>query len=222
MEENEVQATPRDVQGKKTRFLRRKGLTPANIYGANMASTAIQIESPVLRKLVSRAGRNVLVTVDIKGENSPYTTFIREVQRHPVTGDLVHVDFYKIDLTQSIRSQIPVVLTGESPAERLSKGTAAQYLMNLEVEALPRDLPREITVDISQLAEINQAIRVADLSLSSAVTILSDPDQLIVRINPLREEEVEEKVEAAAVAEAAPAEEEEKAPEEGEQPQQQA
>ena len=217
MEENVVEATPREAQRKKSRFLRRKGLTPANIYGANMASKAIQIESPVLRRLVSRAGRNVLVTVAVKGERSPYTTFIREIQRNPVTGDLVHVDFYKVDLTQSIRSQIPVVLTGESPAERLSKGSAAQYLMNLEVEALPRDLPREISVDISQLAEINDAVRVADLSLSSAVTILTDPDQLIVRINPLREEEVEEKVEAV-VAEAA-AEEEEKAPEEGEQPQ---
>lgn len=201
MEEIRLQARARDSLRKKVRFLRRQALTPANIYGADMSSRAIQVETPVLRKVLARAGRNVLVHVSVDGEASPYTTFIRQTQRHPVTGDILHVDFYRVDLAKPIVSEVPITVTGESPAERLGLGMVIQYLNQVEVECLPTDMPRELTVDVSMLERVDQSLHVRDIPISTAVKILTDLEQLVVRVNPPRAEEEEEKPAAEVVEE---------------------
>ena len=183
MEDISLQVEVREVLGKKTRFLRRQGVTPANIYGAGMESRPIQVDSPTLRRVLVQAGMNVLVNVLVEGEKDPYTTFVREAQRHPVSGELLHVDFYKVDLSQPIVSEVPVVLIGEAPAEKLRGGVVTQYLNQVTVESLPASLPREFSVDISGLEEIDQAIYGNVLPQIEGVTILTGPEELLVRIN---------------------------------------
>jgi len=213
MEQIRIEAKVRDTLGKKTRFLRRQGITPASIYGAGMSSRSIQVDTPKLKRVLMRAGRNVLVNVEVAEEPAPYTTFVRETQRHPVSGEILHVNFYKVDLTQAIVSDVPIVLTSEAPAERLGVGMVIQYLNQLQVECLPTDMPREITADVSVLQEVDQALHVRDLPVGPAVKVLTDPEQLVVRVNPPRAEEEEEKPAAEVVEE----EEEAKAEAETEQ-----
>ena len=111
---------------------------------------------------------------------------MREVQRHAVTNQILHIDFYRVDATERLRGEIPVVLTGEAPAVRVHRGILMQTLHILAVECLPMDTPERIEVDISLLEALDQGIRVSDLATDPAITILTDPEELIVRVNAPR------------------------------------
>ncbi len=176
-----LEAEPRNVKGKKVKELRRLGLTPIHVYGRGIEPAALQADTATLRKIVAQAGSNIPVTV--KEEGGSHFAFVREVQRHPLTEDILHVDFLQVPLTETIRSEVPVYLIGEAPAVRLMDGVLNQALQSLQVESFPLDVPQFVEVDISSLENFERSIHVSDISLGDKVTVLNDPEELVARVN---------------------------------------
>lgn len=203
----ELRAEPRSIVGKKVRFLRRQGMVPGNVYG-HSASTAIQIPARDVEHTIRRAGRTQLVSLAVQGAD-PTTVLVKGWQRHPYKGNLLHVDFYRVLMTETLRMDVPIRLSGEAPAVKLTGGTPFQPLASLSVECLPGDIPEAIEVDISGLEEVDASIYVRDLAVPSGVTIMTDGDEMVVKIMaPTVELEIEEAAEAEAAVpegEAAPA-----------------
>jgi large subunit ribosomal protein L25 len=215
MEQIELQAAKRDILGKKVRFLRRQGITPVHVFGHGIESLALQCDTANLQQVLTRTGQTRLINLKIDGESTPRTVMVRETQQNILKGDLLHVDFYQVKMTEVIEVDVPIVLVGESPALRNKENMLSQELNELSVECLPANIPNSIEVDVTSLTEADQAIRVRDISLGEGITILNDPEVMLVRIAVQRmEEEVPEVVEVAEeVAVAAAAEEEVQPPE---------
>ena len=175
---------------------------PGNVYG-HSASAAIQVASRDLEATIRRAGRTQLVSLAIVGDE-PTTVLVKDWQRHPYKGDLLHVDFYRVAMTETLRMDVPIRLVGDAPAVKSANGTVFQTQATMHVECLPADIPEAIEVDVSGLDEIDASIFVRDVAAPSGVTILTGGDEMIVRIMaPTVEEEVEEApAEAAAEGEA--------------------
>ncbi len=180
MDTLELAVDVREALGKKARFLRRDGITPANIYGRNLDSVALQLQSSDLVHALTQAGRNAVLSVKVNGEKKPRTAVIRNVQRHPVTDSIVHVDFLQVDVTRAITSDVPVLLVGESPLPKTST-VISQILSSIQVSGLPMDIPSSVEADISVLVEVDQSIHVSDLRLPDGVEVLTDADQMVVR-----------------------------------------
>ena len=192
--------SPRQVTGKKVKELRRKGMVPVHLYGRGVDSLALQVEHGELRRVLSRAGGTVPVTVEIDGQDGENICFVRQAQRHPVTEELLHVDFLRVDVTRLVRADVPVVLDGDAPAVRTLGGTLLQPFATLEVEALPMDMPEAFHVDVTGLEELYASLRIGDISIPENVTVLRDPDEMIARVVPPRiEEEPEPAVEEELV-----------------------
>lgn len=193
----ELKVSPREVLGKKVKALRRGGVIPANIYGHALESVAIQITKDDLVHLLHSAGRNEIVYLRLDGEEAR-PTFLRQIQRNPVTDAILHVDFYQISLKEKVRMEVRLVMVGTAPAEQTHGGTLLHSLDRVAVEGLPTEIPSVIEVDVSGLDEIDAAIHVRDLSVPDEITVLSDPDQVVAKVAPPQvekepeEEEVEE------------------------------
>lgn len=201
----QLDTLPREVLGKKVKLLRHQGLTPIHLYGKGADSLALQADTLALRRVLSQAGQTSPVNVRVDGTD--HFAFVREIQRHPVTGHLLHVDFLQVPLTERMRSVVPIHLAGEAPAVRMQGGSLLQTLHQLEVESLPAEVPSSVVVDISSLDDFEKAIRVADIDLGPNVTVRTDPDTVVARVQPARaEEKVEEVVERVAAEEEAPPE----------------
>lgn len=202
MERIELSAKPREVLGKKVRFLRRQGITPANLYGNNVKSTALQIDTVELKNAIAKAGKSSLVSLKIDGARRPRMIIFRDIQRNPLTGAFLHVDLYQVKMEEKIRLEVPLAFVNEAPAIKNQGGILVQNMNSVEVECLPANMPHRIEVDLSVLQEIDQAVHVKDISVEDGVTILTDPEQSIVQIARSR-------VEVEIAEEAAAAEEEE-------------
>jgi large subunit ribosomal protein L25 len=208
----ELKVTAREVLGKKVRALRREGLTPANIYGPKVESTAVEVPTEELRHVLKTAGRNDIVYLRLDGDE-PRPTFVREIQQNPVTDAILHVDFFQISLRDKVRAEVPIHLVGLSPAVDTFGGILMHGLDHVTVEALPTEVPSFLELDVSPLVEINQALHVSNLELPEDVTLLTDPEQVVAKVAPPAvepEPEVEEEGEEAVegeVAEEAGAEE---------------
>jgi large subunit ribosomal protein L25 len=203
MADNELAVAPRTVLGKKVAALRRGGQTPANVFGRSVESKAVQASTADLTHLLRSMGRNALVSLRVEGEGAPRTVMVRDVMRNPLDGKMLHVDFYQVNLTEKMKAEVPVVLTGTSDAVTTYAGVLMQMVDVIHVEALPADLPSEYTVDVSQITELEQAIHVRDLHIDEAkVTVLSDPDVVVAKVAaPRLAAEEEEAAEAAVPAE---------------------
>ena len=177
----ELNVAMRTVLGKKNKALRREGMIPANIYGHRVDSVAVQVLGDDFRHLLKEHGRRELVYIQVAGEERP--TFIRDIQRNPVTDQILHVDFLQISLTETVRLQVPIHLTGKAPAAVDLGGILTHQLSEIQVEALPMAVPSLIEVDVSGMVEINQTITVADLAAIEGVTFLHDPDGVIARVD---------------------------------------
>ena len=169
------------------------------MYGHNVDAVTVMVDGREFVKAFQKVGRNQLVDLQL-GDEPVRKALIREVQRSPRDGDLLHVDFYQVNLTEKIESEVPIELDGE--VELVAKGEAdlQRGLHALKVECLPTDLPPVITVDISGLKEVDDEIRVKDLAIPPGCEILDEPDDLIVKVSAHREE-VEEVAPAPAAAE---------------------
>lgn len=209
-----LKAAKRDILGKKTRFLRRRSITPTHLFGHGIESLALQCDTAELQRLITQGGTTRLIDLKIEAEKRPRSVFIREIQRDVLNGQLLHVDFYQIKKTEKITADIPILLMGEAPATRSKENIIYQELTQLGVECLPENLPPQIEIDLSSLEEANQAIYVRDIILDPDIAVTTDTDQLVVKVSQvaMEKEEVVEVAEAEAVeAEAeAPAEEETK------------
>lgn len=197
-----LEAHPRTVLGKQVKQLRRAGLVPANVYGHNIASLAVQLPARELETLAREAGSSAVVELRIQGEPRIRTVVIRRLTYNPVTRRPVHADLYQVRMDEPIVADVPIHFTGEAPAVRAEGGIVLELYSHIRVRALPSDMPAAIAVDISGLAHTDDAIAVRDLQLPAGVEVALDPDELITKVNASRRpaEEV-----PAAVTEEAPA-----------------
>jgi large subunit ribosomal protein L25 len=203
MEKVVLKATPRTATGRQVRALRRSGMLPAVIYGHNVEPISISLEGRDAGRVLGRLSSSSLITIDLDGKEFP--SLVREKQENHIKRTLIHVDFMVVSLTEKIRANVGIILTGNSPAVKDFNAMLINGLNELEVEAFPQDLPESISVDISSLVKIGDGIHVRDIVLSDKVQILDTPDEMIVLATPPAKEEVEEVVtpEAEVVAEAA-------------------
>ena len=183
-----LKSTKREDFGRKVKRLRKEGLVPANIFGKKVKSEAITVDAKEFRELFEKAGETQIIDLDGR------PVLVSKLQIDPVTSDYVHVDFRQVDLTEKITAKVPVEVVGESPAEKQSIGTVVQQLNEIEVEALPADLPEKIEIDSSILTEVDQAVYVKDLKLDSKITVKTDLESIIVKVEPPIKEEVVEAV----------------------------
>ncbi|MCZ6789164.1 MAG: 50S ribosomal protein L25 [Chloroflexi bacterium] len=205
-----LELEPRTVVGKKVRQLRRQGITPVHLYGMGIEPLSVQAESAAVQRLAVQAGGNIPISVTVKGHQKPYFAFIREVQRHPLTEAILHVDFYQVTMTEVMQTEVPIYLTGEAPGVRMLNGVLFQALHSFRVECLPLDVPQYVELDIAQLDDFEKALHISDISVGDKVTVLNDPDDVIARVNAPRVAVEEEAIPGAgeeAPEEGAPAQE---------------
>jgi large subunit ribosomal protein L25 len=198
MDQIELKTEPRSLIGRHVKQLRAQGYVPAILYGRQVEATPIQIEDTLLHKVLAKAGGNTLIALQI-GKKKPVLTLAREIQRDVLRHNILHVDFYQVVMTEKIAAEVPLVLSGIAPAVENVGGILVHGLNTVEVQCLPGDLPSSIEVDLSPLVDFNDTVTVADLPVPPSVTILSDPESVVARIEAPRlveeEEEVEEEVE---------------------------
>jgi len=206
MADVQLAVDPRSVMGKKVKSLRRQGIIPAHLYGHRTESLAVQLSEKTVSTLLRNAGANTIIDLHINGESAPRPVMLRGVQRDPVTGELVHIDFFQISLTEKLRSDVPLVLTGEAPAVSMYGGVLLQTLDHLPVEAFPTDIPDRIEVDVSHLETLDAAMFVRDLRVPASVHVLAGLDQVVAKVAAPRLAAEIEREEAEAAEEAAAAE----------------
>ena len=188
-----LEAEVRTVIGKQVKRLRRQGLLPAVIYGRGIDPISIQLDSLATSKTLSQASGATLIDIKIGGD--AHTTILRDVQLDVITRNLIHIDFLKVAMDVAINTEVPLDFVGESQAVRDFGAILVTGLTEIEIEALPGDLPDRVIVDISELKEIDAAITVGDLSLGSGITVLTDPDEVVAHVVLQAFEEEEEGVE---------------------------
>jgi len=196
-----VKLLPREITGKKVITLRRKGVTPVHMYGGDSPALALQVDAPTLRRILPEVGTNRPLSVQVEGKDGEDICFVRDIQHHPVTDEVIHVDFFRVDVSKTVTAEVPLEFVGQAPAVRTMGGTLIHALNSLEVEALPMRMPESIIVDVSVLDDFEKAIHVSDLNVSADVTITAAPDELVVRVMPPRKEEEPAAAEAAEGAE---------------------
>lgn len=193
MEKVVIPAKKRNVVGKQVKALRREGLLPAVIYGYAIEPTPIVLDSREATRTLSQATSSSLITIELEGSEFP--SLVREKQRDFIRGDLLHIDFQALSLTERIRANVSIELDGVAPAVKEFNAIIVSGLTELEVECLPGDLPEMVTVDISSLVELGSAIYVSDVNLPGEIEILNDPEAIIAVATALKEEEAEEEEE---------------------------
>jgi large subunit ribosomal protein L25 len=187
-----LKAVKREIRGKQVKALRREGQIPAVLYGKNFKPINVLLPTHETSLTLSKVTSSQLITVVVDGEE--HAALVREKQRNPVGGHLLHVDFLVVSLTEKLRAAVGLTLVGESVAVDRGVGVMVTGVETVEVECLPRDLPQSIEVDISNLKEIGDAIYVRDINLSSKVTMLTSLDEMVALITAPAAEEVEEVV----------------------------
>ncbi len=203
MEQLNLKAARREVLGKRNRFLRRQGITPAHLFGHGVASQALQCDTTELKGIIAHAGETRLIALKVEGDDEAKSVFVREVQMDALGRHLLHVDFYQVKKGEKMAVNVPIVIVGESPAMKGKNRMLSHGITELSIECLPDKVPPQIEVDISILEELEQPIQVKDIVLDPDITVHADPEQLIVKVTevmvrPEEEEVVEEEAEEAA------------------------
>src|SRR3989344_4909372 len=209
-----LEAQKREMFGRKIKTLRRDGILPANVYGKKMESLAIQLKTSDFLKVFSEAGETGLVTLNVDG--SSYPVLVHNLQVDPVLDKPLHADFLQVNLKEKVTATVSVEFVGESPAEKAQEGIVVPQVREVEVEALPADLPEQITVDVSTLEKVDDAIKISDIKVDrEKVEIKEDPERIVVSVAPLAKEEVVEEAPTKGAEGEAPTEGE--VPTEGEE-----
>lgn len=186
-----LQAVKRQVTGKQVRALRRQGFLPAVIYGLAKQPTPVSLNAHEAGKVLPQLGSSTLVVVDVEGVR--YNALVQEKQRHPVTGNLIHIDFKEVSMTEKLRTMVRVELEGVSLAVKELGGILVTPVEALEIECLPGDLPEFIHVSLAGLKEIGDVIRVGDLVPPAQVEFITDADEVLAVVTaPISEEEYAE------------------------------
>lgn len=223
-DELKLTAEKRTILGRKAKALRREGILPANIYGKKVKSLAVQTDLKSFLSAFKKTGETSVVKLKVKGEKKSRPVLIHNVQFDPVSDQPLHADFYQVDLKVKVTTEVPIELVGESPAAKEKIGILIQPLTEVEVEALPTELPDKLELDISGLKEVDDAVTVADLKVPKEVKVLTPEKEILAKIEPLAKEEVvvappeEEVPEEEVPEEEVPVEEEVKKPAEEKKP----
>ena len=198
-EEVLINAEKRNVVGKQVKALRRQGILPGVIYGRHIEAFPIQMDAHDAALILDKLTASSLITLDVDGEK--FSVLMRDRQRDVIFGDLLHVDFLVVSLTEKLRATVELKLVGEAPVADNPEVVVTQVQNAIEIEALPQDLPEVIEVDISTLETVDDEITVADLDLGEDIAILTDPNETIVSVGYVAQEEVAEEEEAEELAE---------------------
>jgi large subunit ribosomal protein L25 len=183
MANSELQVAPRTVVGKKVAALRRSGQTPANVFGHKLESRAVQADTVALTHLLKGMTRNAILSLNVEGEPAPRSVVIRAISRDPVSTQILHVDFYQVSMTEKMRADVKVVLTGTSEAVTTFGGVLLQTLESISVEALPSDIPTQFVADVSLITQLEGALHVRDLAIdTSKMTLMTDPEVVVARV----------------------------------------
>ncbi|MSQ25067.1 MAG: 50S ribosomal protein L25 [Dehalococcoidia bacterium] len=177
-----IEVRRRAITGKHNRFLRRAGITPANLYGAGIESLSLQVETKALLKTLAATSRNTPIELRVVGDSSPKTAFIWKIQRDPVSEQVVHADFYHVDPSRKMRAFVPVILENISSTLEKLDFRVVLILERIEVESLPADLPAEFHLDASSLLHLDDALRVSDLPVIEKVTLHAEPNAYVARV----------------------------------------
>jgi large subunit ribosomal protein L25 len=188
----ELKAEKREDVGKRLEALREKEIIPAVVYGSGHKPVSVQVNYEEFRKIFEQSGESTLVKLKVQMPNDKEeikNVLINEIAKDPMSGKFIHVDFYQVRMDQIIKAEVPLIFAGEAPAVKNLEGVLIKNMNHVEVEALPKDLPHEIKIDISVLDSFDKNIRIKDLVLPTGVKIDLDPEEVIVSVIPPRTEE---------------------------------
>jgi large subunit ribosomal protein L25 len=214
MKKYSLTADARELVGRKVKSLRAAGKIPATIYGKDVKSVSVAVDATAFEKLYAQAGETGLVELSLGGTIHP--VLVHTVQRDPVKRHFLHIEFHQVDLKKNVHAKVPVEFVGEADAVTQKVGVLLTILDEIEVEALPTDLPESLSLDVAKLAAVGEELKVSDIKVPQGVTILTPLDQIVVKVDSLVSKEAE--AQAAADAAAAAAAAAEAAPAEGEAP----
>jgi large subunit ribosomal protein L25 len=187
-----LQADAREVVGKQVSGLRREGQIPAVIYGAGAEPQNISLESRLFDKVYAQAGDSSLIDLSVGGSKS-LKVLVQEVQRDPIKGQVIHVDFRQVKMDEELETEISLSLVGEAPAVKEKGGILLRSMDTVWVRCLPGALVHEIEVDLSGLNEIDDNIKIGDITPPEGIIFMSGPEEVIAVVNaPISEEELEE------------------------------
>ncbi len=186
-----LEAQKRDIK-ENLNNLRKGGFIPAVVYGPKQEALSIKINTIAFLKAYREAGESTVVELSVDGDT--HEVLIQEVDREAIKGSVLHADFYAIEKGKKVSVHVPLEFVGEAPAEKLG-GVVVKVMHEIEVEAMPKDLPHEIEVSIESLVDMDSQIHASDLKMPNGVTLISEPEEVIVLIQAQREEEEEPSVE---------------------------
>jgi len=212
-QKHSLKVEKRTVTGKKVKKLRREGILPGNVYGADFKSQAVQVPYSEFDPVFKEAGETGLVDLKLGQQTIP--VLIHNIHQN-FRSEVLHADFFKVNLKEKVKAMIPIEFVGTSKAELEKTGLLEKVMHEIEIEALPTDLPENVEVNVENLSQIDEQIVVSDLKVGQGVEVLSDPSQVIVKVGELITKEAKAEAEAEAAAqEAAKAEAAAAAGEEG-------
>ncbi|MBI4434874.1 50S ribosomal protein L25 [Candidatus Uhrbacteria bacterium] len=189
MEPITLRAAPRTSLGRRAQRVRGEGNIPAVVYGREMSSTPVTVSGQEFSRAYRAAGESTLLDLAVEGA-SVVKVLIQEVARHPITGHPIHVDFHAVSMTEKIHTRIPLKFVGVAPAVKEVGGIIVKQFDHVEVDALASALVHEIEVDLTPLARIDDVIRFRDLRVPPGITLKHDPEEIVVSVTEVTEEEV--------------------------------
>lgn len=195
MENITLEATKRDLIGKQVKAARREGKLPAVVYGKTLEKPiTVFLEAHATELSMAKISATTLIQLDIDGDKMP--ALVRETQRDVIYRNLLHIDFMAVSMTETLRTAVHIEMVGESPAVREYGAILVTGYDEVEIECLPGDLPEKLVIDVSVLKEIGDSLSIKDLTIPPNVTLLDDPEEMIVQVTaPMAEEPEEEEEE---------------------------
>ena len=188
MSREKINVEKRESLGRKANRLRRSGILPANVYGAGVASVAIQLGQHDFVQLLKKAGETELIDLQIADEKGPRPVLIYDVQTEPITLEPLHVDFFQVNLKEKVEVTIPIELVGEAPVVVEKRGVLLQIMNEVQIEVLPADIPHAFELDISKLNAVGDTLALSDLPVPAGVDMLvEDMEELVVKIEAVVE-----------------------------------
>jgi large subunit ribosomal protein L25 len=201
MDSLKLHADSRDILGKKVRFLRRQGITPVHVIGHGIDSLSLQCDTVNLRQVLGQAGSTKLVSLKVGKERKNRSVLVKKIQVEPMSGEVLHVDFYEISMQEKVKMEVPVKTIGESALLKIKGNILVQDVHALSVECLAADIPDHFEINMEELVEVGQTIRVRDIVVADGVTVFNDGGQMVLKIVAQAMPKEDEEEEAEAVLE---------------------
>lgn len=182
----DIQAKKREIFGKKAKILRKEGLVPAELYGHKLDNAHLSVLAKEFLKVYKEAGESSVVNLVLENKRVP--VLIYDMSANPITGEISNIDFYAVNMNEKIRTSVPLVFVGDSPAVKAG-GILVKSIQELEIEALPADLPQHIDVDLSALVEIHNSIHIKNLKIGDKIKSFVDPEAVVATVIEMAKEE---------------------------------